>query len=455
MGESGHNLIDRLVRLKNNWRQDRLVQRVFRNSGYLFSGNTANLALSVIQSSFSAHLLGVVSLGILGTITVFASTINRLFSFRMGELVVKYVGDYLTRKELDRAATLVKAAALMEAISSILAFCVLLILSPLAARYFTHDESITWLFCLYGLIIPGNLVTETATGILQLDNRYRDQAIINLVQAVLTAAIIIWAFISKQGLEMVLCAYLLGKLVLGIGPAILAWNSLKRMLGKDWWRASFSLLPPWKELLQFSIGTNLSATINLLVRDSELLWVAFFLSPLEVGYYKVALAINNLVLMPISPFISTSYPEINNSVSERKWPQLRNLLKRVTLFSTAWTLLAAFALIVFGSFIIPIYAGAEFLPAYGGMLVLLIGFGIANILFWNRNLLLAFGMPIYPLQIMFWCGLVKMGLAFFLVPRFGYVAEAVLLSGYFVVSIFLIVRRGMTEMHQREIETPI
>ncbi len=71
-------------------------------------------------------------------------------------------------------------------------------------------------------------------------------------------------------------------------------------------------------------STNLSATLNLLVRDSELLWVAFFLSPYEAGLYKVALAIINLMMMPITPFISTTYPEISACVAEKAWPQLRS-----------------------------------------------------------------------------------------------------------------------------------
>ena len=80
-----------------------------------------------------------------------------------------------------------------------------------------------------------------------------------------------------------------------------------------------------------------SATINLIVRDSEALWLALFLSTTEVGYYKVALAIINLVLMPITPFISTTYPEMSRSVSEGNWQQLKNLLRRVTKISGFWT----------------------------------------------------------------------------------------------------------------------
>jgi O-antigen/teichoic acid export membrane protein len=432
------------------WLQDRLLQKVIRNTGYLFSSNTINMLLSIIQSSFAAHLLGVRMLGVLGTITVFASTINRLFSFRMGELVVKYIGDDLENNQLDRAAAIFKASALIEAVSSIFAFIILVLLAPYAARYLADDPETTSWFILYGLIILGNAVTETSTGVLHLDNQFRNQAAINVTQGVLTAAIITWAFLTERGMHTVLLAYLLGKMILGMGPMILAFRSLERIFGKKWWKASFSLLPPWRELLRFGMGTNLSATINLVVRDSELLWVAYFLSPVEAGYFKIAVALNNLVLMPITPFISTTYPEINRSVVSQKWLQLRGLLRRVSIFSGGWTIAAAAGLVILGKWIIPIYAGPEYLPAYPAMLVLLLGYGMANILFWNRALLLAFNLPVFAFKAMLAAGVLKTALAFIVVPRFGYVAEAALLSAFFILSVGAIALRGLKELRQHE-----
>jgi hypothetical protein len=40
-----------------------------------------------------------------------------------------------------------------------------------------------------------------------------------------------------------------------------------------------------------------------------------------------------------------------------------------------------------------IYSGGEYLPALPVILVLLAGYGFANVFFWNRPLLLAFGKP--------------------------------------------------------------
>lgn len=427
------------------WKEDPLLGRVLRNTGYLFSGSTLGLVLSMVQSVFAARLLGAEYFGVLGTITVFCSMVNRLFSFRMGELVIRYVGHYQAEKQPERAAAVVKAAALVEALTSILAFMALVLLAPLAALVFAKDAALSPLFIFYGVIILGNLFTETSTGVLQLARNFRSQAIINVGQAVLTALIIVFAFFNHGSIIEVVFAYLVGKLVLGIGPMVLAWGSLKEMLGPGWYKASLRLLPPWRELAGFAVSSNLSATLTLLVRDSELLWVAFFLSPVEVGYYKVAFGVINLMLMPISPFISTTYPEISRSVAERNWVQLRRLLRRVTAIAGGVTGVMGLGIAIFGPLMLWMY-GWEFLPVYPALLILLIGYGVANVLFWNRTLLLSFNLPRFPFQVMLWTGLLKVALGLWVIPHLGYYGAAALLSAYFAVSVGIIAWKGLSEI---------
>jgi O-antigen/teichoic acid export membrane protein len=98
MGQPGSDSMKFLANLWQTWRQDILMGRVIRNTGYLFSSNTVAMALGIVQSIFAARLLGVAGFGVLGTVTVFASTVNRLFSFRMGELVVRYLSQYLVEE---------------------------------------------------------------------------------------------------------------------------------------------------------------------------------------------------------------------------------------------------------------------------------------------------------------------------------------------------------------------
>jgi O-antigen/teichoic acid export membrane protein len=449
MGKPGEYRMNPLTSMWNTLKNDKLLQKIIRNAGYLLSSNVLRMGLSIVQSIFAGRLLGVAGFGVIGTITVFATTLNKIFSFRMNELVVKYFGGAVAYDEKDKAAAIVKAAGIGETTSAVLSFLILVLFAPLAAERLAGDPATTPLFILYGTIILANFTYETAIGIIQVQNHFRNQAVINLISSISTASIIAWSYFTQKGLLEILLAYIAGKFILGLGTTILGWHEMNKLLGKNWWKTNFSSLPPLKELLGFAFSTNISNTVIHLVRDNEALWVAWFLTPVEVGYTKTALAIINLVQVPITPLISTSYPEINNAAIKEDWKLLRRLLKRITLVSGIWTGMSAIGLALFGKWFLMFY-GAEFLPAYEPMLLYLIGLGFANILFWNRPLLLSLGLPMVPYRISLYCGIAKIGLAFLLVPRYGLNVEALLLSAFFVISVSLIVLRGLKEVKIRE-----
>ena len=105
-----------------------------------------------------------------------------------------------------------------------------------------------------------------------------------------------------------------------------------------------------------------------------------------------------------------------------------------------------------GWWLIPFLYTPEAAHAYAAVLVLLIGYSFGSIFTWNRPLLLALGKPAYPLVIAAVVGVIELALAVILVPRFGYLAQAALLSGYFIIAIGLITWRGVREMRTQELK---
>ena len=81
--------MSKLKRIWEAWKQDKALGNVVRNSGYLFSSNTISMGLSAVQGILSALLLGPLYYGWLGIIVKYASSVNRLLSFRMTEVVIK------------------------------------------------------------------------------------------------------------------------------------------------------------------------------------------------------------------------------------------------------------------------------------------------------------------------------------------------------------------------------
>jgi len=428
-----------------------LVRRMIKNSGYLFSATGLSALIAMVQSILVARLLGVAGSGTLGVIIMFTSVVNRLLSFRMSELVIKYVGQFSEAGDDQRAAAVFKASALAELAASLVAFALVGLLSPLAARYFAKDPAISNWFTVYGLIVVANLISESATGLLQIYDRFRRMAVLTVLQSLLTLGITALVYAAGGGLAGVLLAYLAGKALGAVGLSAAALLEARRRWGPGWWRAPLGLLRPQaRELARFAVSTNLSASLSLITKDSELLWISYFSGSVQTGYYRTALALVNPVQLPISPLPQATYPELSRQAARGGWAEVRQLLRQGSLLAGGYTLLASIGLLLLGYPLIRYGYGEEFLPAFPGLVILLAGFLVSNTFYWQRAALLAIGLPDFPTKVNLVLAVLKVAGLLLLAPRFGYLAGAALLSGSYILGVSVSVLKFRSELARRE-----
>jgi O-antigen/teichoic acid export membrane protein len=346
--------------------------------------------------------------------------------------VVKYVGEFEEKKYPQQAAAVFKAAVLVEILTSLAAFGLVWLISPLGAKYFAKDISLTDQFTFYGVIILFNLITESSTGLLQINDRFRRLAGWNVVQSIFTLLIILAAYLNNGNLTHVLLAYMFGKAVGAFGLLFNALQVANHRWGKLWWTVDLRILKPRsRELTHFAISTNLSASISLVTKDSEILWVSLFRPNTEVGYYKLALALANMVQLPTSPLPQVTYPELAREVSRKNWKIVRYILRQGSLLAGGYAFLATLALVILGKPLITLFYTQEYLPAYPALMILLIGYLVADAFYWRRIALLSFGKPDFPVKLNFILSLLKITAAFLLIPRFGYLVSAGLLAAFY------------------------
>ncbi|HND93380.1 MAG TPA: oligosaccharide flippase family protein [Anaerolineales bacterium] len=437
--------------MRSKFKNDPLMSRVLRSSAHLFTSNTISLGLNVLMTALVFRLLGAAGSGLIALVMGYASTVNSLLSFRMSELVVRYGGEHLEKGEEEKASALIKAAGLTEAAVSVLAFLAVLISSVWASRIFTGETNSALLFIVFAVGLLANFNTETSTGILQVTGKIRYQGTINLIQSVLSLGIVAAAFFLPNQTWVVLLAYLTGKVVLGLGLFFTAQNQLVQKLGTDWHRVPLMPFSESRALIRFAVSSNISATIIKVFRESEPLWVGYFLSTEAVGYYKAAYSLVSFLSVPADPLIAATYPEINRLIVQKAWASLRSFLRKVTALAFAVNAAAALGFIFLGQFALILFTGhREFVAAYPTLLALFVGLAFNYTLFWNRPLLLALGLPDFPIWVTLVVGLVKVALAFWLVPQYGILAAGGLLSFYYIASVGVMAVRGVREIGQQE-----
>jgi len=419
----------------------------------LFSATGAAAALSMLQSILVARLLGVTDFGILGTITLFTSVINKFASFRMSELVIKYVGQYSVEGDESRAAAVFKSAGILESLTSLFAFGLIWLLAPLGAEYIAKDVSTSYWFVLYGLIVLANFMAESSTGLMQIFDRYKIIAGVTLGQSLLTLGLISLVYVNQGGLYEVVLAYMAGKIAAALALAISAIVLATRRWGSAWWLAPIGLLRDQsRELVRFAFSTNISATINLVNKDGELLWVSALTGPTGAGFYKLALSLANLIQLPVSPLPQATYPELSREVASKNWGNMRYILRQGSLMAMAYSVAAGVFLLIFGKPLIAFLYTPEFLPAYPALLILMVGLLVANTFYWNRIGLLSLGLADYPAKINSIAAVFKVVGMIVLVPIYGFLGSAALLSGYYIFSVSLNVRKTLRELKKRRSE---
>lgn len=435
------------------------VQRIIRNSSYLVSATVLSAGMGMFQGAFQARTfsnsgIGIAGIGLLGAMSAFTNVLNRLTSFRIDELVVRYVRLYQERGETQKAAAVYKLAAMLEMFGAIAAFALIVFLAPLGVRLFSDQTGVEQWFILYGTLALINVFYDSSDGILQVFNRFDAKSIIDISQSIVRLGLTVLVFFTGGGLLELILAELAGRLLRSLGVMLLAFRTAGQKWGKDWLRTPFSVLQAdRRSLLTFAFSTNLSATVSLVAKDSEDLWVNAFLGNVVGGFYGVARSLNGLLQIPVSPLSSTTYPELSRAVAQNDWASVNTVLKRGSLLAAFYSLPVTALLILFGKPIIALqvgsgYSAQEIQMIYAPFVILLLGFSFVNILYWNRAALLAFNRPVFPTIVNFVGMLLKVAVVLFFGAQLGAVGFAAVLVGYYVFTISFAVQRVVKDVRR-------
>jgi len=421
-------------------RNDPTLKRILKNSAWLLSAKGASLPLQVAQSVLVARLLGVEGFGAIGVVMVYIATARRITSFRMDEVVVKFVTDALAvRDDRQLAAATVKIALLAELGSTLLAFALVWLSVPYAASWFLGDAAPMTLFYVASINIVIEAVLESTTGVLQVLNQYRAQAIADVAGRGASLLAVVVVFAMDGGPVAILVATLVGELVTS---AILLWSALRALaerLGRAWLRVPLATLSAAtkREIRAFAISTNLGAALSMIVKDSELLWLGYFTSPADAGLYKLAKSWISMVVLPAGPLVKSFYPEIAAAIVSRDHERTTQLLRKGTKIAALWIVPAGLGFLALSPIFVPRLYGDEYVPAIASFAILLVGIGLARRFFWLRPVVLALGRPEIALRITALHSVLKVVLVTLLVPIGGFLAMSAITAGLFALGVAL------------------
>ena len=436
------------------------LQRIVKNSSYMMSSATITAALGFVQTIVITRTLGPVGYGVWGLIKDFPRTFNRLTSIRINEMVVKYISDFQEDGEIEKAKATFRLSALLEGVGVLVAFILLTISARVSTSVFVEESSLEFLgltlnqvrnlFILYGVHLLFNIFYNSARGLIQVFNKFRDEAVLTVVQGVMTFVFIMIAFLLKGGLVGFVIAYLCSKAVLGFGITVIGVNAATQAWGRGWIFGSLDAIrEDIREMLSFTFSTFFSAKITLIAKDSEIYWVNFLLGNEIGGYYSFAMNIVAYTQILMNPLAGTTYPELSKEVAKENWKEVKEILKRGTRIVAIYVGAGSAVALLLGRWGIRTFYDVEYLPAYPIILILLLGYFTMNLFFWNRVALLALNRPVYPTVMNFIGMVAKVLLLIQFVPPLGETFIAAVLAGYIIFTTLMAVLRVYTDLNER------
>ncbi len=431
-------LFERLQKLYLRIFDTDIIRRIVRNSSYLVSSSVIVAGIGFVQGILQYRALDDLQLiGLLLAISGFTNLINRLTSFRIDEMVVRYVRLYQERKQPDKAAAVFKMAALLESFGSLLAFLIIWLAAPLGVKLFSDISGTEGWFILYGSLVLVNIIFDSSDGMLQVFDRFDAKAIIDVGQSLVRLAATVFVLLTGGGLFEIILAELAGRLVRSVGVIGLALHTASKTWGRTWWRMPLNTLQDERRsLLTFAFSTNLSATVSLVAKDSEDLWASHFLGNAFAGVYGIARTLIGLLQIPVSPLPATTYPELSRAVAQDDWQTVRSVLRRGSQLAAFYSLPVAVLLVFFGRSLINLYnTSPDALQAYSPLLILAASYTFTNILYWNRAALLAFNRPVFPTLVNFTGMLLKVGAILIFGSSLGASGFATLLAAYYIFTV--------------------
>lgn len=421
---------------------DAALGRVVQGGAWLAGANAAGAVLLVAQGIVMTRALGATGLGTVA-IVVSAVTVTRmLLSFRMGDVIVRYVAGAMAADDRGAAAAWIKAAALVETGTALLAWLAAVLLAPAAAAVFMQRE-FSPLIALYAVVIPATVVSETSLGVLQTFRRYDIQSLVQTVERVVTLGAVIAAAVSGGGLVAFVLASAAGPLVGGMALTAAAWLVAARELGECFWAAPLApLASRWREALGFAASTNAAATLSLATKDADALWLGWLRSPVEAGLYRLAYNVGTLLYLPVAPLAQTVYPEAARHTAAGDTAPLRRLIARSTGPLAVYAAVLVGLSLLFGAPVLGAVYGAEFAAAGPALTVVLAGVGVGTVTYWARPVVLASGGAGVALLATAVACAAKVALVLLLVPRLGFVWNAWGLLAAYLAGAAILVRHA-------------
>lgn len=391
-----------------------------KNSLLNFSSNIINIILGLVTTIIIARTLGAELQGIYTLIVLLPTMLVTFMNFGIAPATVFNIG-----KKERSLNTIISTNIVLSFFISISAIGVGVIFAILAQNTLFEGVGLKALLVVL-LVLPFLFINSFLQAVYQgTENFRRYNEILVLNKVIESVFLVIVLIIFKLGLTGALIAYSIG--------AVLPTYLIYRYFKKDRFKfkiADFS----WslsKEYFRYGYKAHLSNIVSFLNYRMDILMVSFFLNPLAVGVYNIAVSIAERLWIFSTPVSAALFPRISSLESDEERSKLTVTVTRYVLYLS---IIVGIVFYVISPLAIKILFGNEYSDASNVIKLLLVGitvFAAERIL---SNDLAGRGKPELNLYTSIFTVLCNLTLNIILIPLYGINGAAISTSIAYILT---------------------
>ncbi|MDP9423673.1 MAG: lipopolysaccharide biosynthesis protein [Pseudomonadota bacterium] len=336
--------------------------RLARNTVWILASRGFNSIVSVAYLAIAARALGPENFGAFALILTYAQLLANLVQFQSWKGIVRYGALHMAAQRSDQLERLFGFAATLDFGSAVTGALIAVAGVPLVAPLFDwspQDQVTVALFAAVLLLTTGS----TPSGILRLSDRFDLSAYAEAVGPLtrLVGAITVWAM--GAGVVGFLIVWVAAAAAQGVAKwfAAVVVNGARLAFGRS---AFHAVVAENERIWRFMLQTNASNSVSLFWLQLGTLAVGAYAGAADAGAFRLARRLAEGIVRPIEPIALAVYPELARLVADDDHVQLRKVVTRITIVSSALALLLVLVTGFAGELILRIFAGKAFEFAY-------------------------------------------------------------------------------------------
>ena len=392
-------------------------RRVARQTLWMGAMTVATGLGGVVQTYFSARILGPEGFGVLAIITAASGLTHLLLTMPGGDTVTTFVTRSILEGRRDEAERILRFALVASQGLSLAAWAVIAGLAVTARDLLGIDDAHATSLMLYGVIGVFSATGSETLAVLRLSNRVALGLAVTLAAVVTRVGLHAAVWVTGGGLLEVVFAHVAGAAVQSVGMLSAAAASASRS-GMPGLLRSLSLGVP-ADVMTFQAGMFARTAVGALNRHLDAILLTQFVGLADVGLYRGGRRIIDVAREPLKTVQLSVKVEYSRLWFSGEGSALRRMTLRYTLLSVLVAAVGFGLLAVYREAGIELLLGAGFSGVGPLLLILLLGAFVDASLSMATVLPLAAGRnwPLLAVEALR-CG-VFAGATLWLAPRYG------------------------------------